>query len=320
MKNISIVIPIYGVEKYIEKCLMSCIRQDVEIGKDYEIICINDGTKDKSALIARCIASQYEGIRVIDQVNGGLSVARNTGLNHASGEYVWFVDSDDYIEMNCLKEVVDVCKKTNADIVSIQRKFVYEDGRTPELQPMTKILSVQKGVDVLVDGSYPPMAQLSIYRREFLLENNLRFYPGIYHEDSEFTPRALYFADRVVSYDKYVYNYLQRANGSITSNYKLKNGLDALLVCNNLYNFSQDLDERILHAFADRISRILFTHIYGLRYLSNEDKVAMITELKKNKHLFKFIQKGESLKSKVAGKILSINVELATVLFRIIYR
>ena len=317
----SIVIPIYNVEKFIEQCLSSCLKQEgITIGEDYEIICVNDGTKDRSAIIAKRIASEYPGIHVYDQENGGLSVARNTGLSYATGEYVWFVDSDDYIEMNCLKGIIDLCDITKADMVSVQRKFVYEDGRTPELQPITEIPSVKKGADVFVEGNYPPMAQLSIYRREFLLENNLRFYPGIYHEDSEFTPRALYYAERVISYDKYVYNYLQRSNGSITSNYKLKNGLDALLVCNNLYNFSKDLDGRILYAFADRISRILFTHIYGLRYLSNDDKATMIAELKRNKQLFKFMQKGESLKSKVAGKILSINVELATDLFRIIYR
>ena len=104
--KLTIIIPIYNVEPYIKRCLMSCILQDSSLGEEYEIICVNDGTKDKSAEIAKEIALSYNGVVVIDQENGGLSSARNTGLSYARGEYVWFVDSDDYIEENCLPRIL----------------------------------------------------------------------------------------------------------------------------------------------------------------------------------------------------------------------
>lgn len=119
--KLSIIIPIYGVEKYIEKCILSCVNQKgLKIGTDFEIICVNDGTKDKSAKIAKYIASKYEGITVIDQKNQGLSAARNTGLYAAKGEYIWYVDSDDYIKENCLRDLCDKLKnKFTSDAILI---------------------------------------------------------------------------------------------------------------------------------------------------------------------------------------------------------
>ena len=116
--KLSIVIPMYGVEKYIEKCLLSCINQESAcLGVDYEIICVNDGTKDKSAVLARSIADKHEGIIVIDQENGGLSAARNTGTAAAKGEYIWYVDSDDWIDVETCNTAVSVAIKYGADVV-----------------------------------------------------------------------------------------------------------------------------------------------------------------------------------------------------------
>ena len=124
--KLSIIIPIYGVEKYIEKCLISCINQDIILGYDYEIICINDGTKDRSAEIAKQIASYHKGVVVIDQENGGLSAARNAGLMKAKGEYIWFVDSDDWINNGCLKRITKKLQN-NIDILQLQFRWVYDD-------------------------------------------------------------------------------------------------------------------------------------------------------------------------------------------------
>lgn len=126
--KLSIVIPMYGVEKYIEKCLLSCINQESAcLGVDYEIICVNDGTKDKSAVLARSIADKHEGIIVIDQENGGLSAARNTGTASAKGEYIWYVDSDDYIEPGSLARILPKLKD-EVDILQLHYRLVYENG------------------------------------------------------------------------------------------------------------------------------------------------------------------------------------------------
>ena len=124
--KLSIVIPMYGVEKYIEKCLMSCIQQDSILGVEYEIICVNDGTKDRSAEIAKQIAANYKGVVVFDQENGGLSAARNTGLSFAQGEYVWFVDSDDWICENSIGRIIDKLVD-DIDILQLQYRWAYDE-------------------------------------------------------------------------------------------------------------------------------------------------------------------------------------------------
>ena len=98
--KLSIIIPMYNVEPYIEKCLLSCLNQNIPHA-DYEIIVVNDGSPDGSLGIARRIASTVDNMLIVSQENGGLSAARNKGLSYAKGEYVWFVDSDDWIEENC---------------------------------------------------------------------------------------------------------------------------------------------------------------------------------------------------------------------------
>ena len=124
--DLSIIIPVYNVEKYIEKCLLSCIKQDISY-EDYEIVVVNDGSPDNSITIVERIAKDYSNIRIINQENQGLSGARNTGMKHAKGNYIWFVDSDDYIEENCLGRIVSYLNG-DLDILQLQYRHVFEDG------------------------------------------------------------------------------------------------------------------------------------------------------------------------------------------------
>src|SRR5690554_3713943 len=118
MIKISLIIPVYNVEKYLEKCLNSCMNQDIS-EEEYEIIIVNDGTKDSSLSIALKFEQKYKNIKVYSQENQGLSAARNKGLSLAKGEYVWFIDSDDWIKENCLKSITDKCFKENLDALAI---------------------------------------------------------------------------------------------------------------------------------------------------------------------------------------------------------
>lgn len=318
--KLSIIIPMYGVEKYIEKCLVSCINQGAaRLGEDYEIICINDGSPDKSAEIARKVAYGHNGIKVIDQANQGLSGARNTGVDYSNGEFVWFVDSDDTINEHCLGNIISRLVDT-IDVLCIQHVFVYEDGRPVEQKDKVSVSGIISGREHFKSGRFSTMAPMSIYRRSMLRENNLKFYPGILHEDAEFMPRVLYYAKGVSSYDDYVYYYLQRGSGSITAQYKLKSGLDALKVCNSLYAFAQNLEEEMVGAFANRISQIIFTHLYRYRYLDINDKKTMLKAYKENRHLFDFMKKANSIKCRFAGRLLSKNVKLGVSLCTVFLR
>lgn len=317
--KLSIVIPMYGVEKYIEKCLMSCINQDINLGHDYEIICINDGTKDKSAEIAKLIAANYDGVQVVDQVNGGLSAARNIGLSLAQGEYVWFVDSDDYIEENCLGRIVSYFKD-KLDILQLQYRLVYED-ETPSLDiKFCQIEGIKSGLEVVVQGGLPAPAQFSIYRSQFLKENNLEFVRGIYHEDTEFKPRVTYLAKKITSDTCISYNYLQRLSGSITSNFKLKNGLDLLKVINSLLAFAeqQNMANRYRKHLYRRIGMNMNSLLIGISQLCKGDKLVLIKELKNNMHVFDCMIQSGIPKYQMEGLFYKIHISLGLFLHHLI--
>lgn len=134
---LSIIIPVYNVENYVEHCITSCLKQNILIS-EYEIIIVNDGSTDNSLFIAEKTATGHPNIKIISQCNKGLSMARNKGLSLAQGDYIWFVDSDDYIEENCLKQIIETCKK-GYDVISVGWGFCYETGITiPRLRKTLK--------------------------------------------------------------------------------------------------------------------------------------------------------------------------------------
>ena len=118
MKRISLIVPMYKVEAYLDRCLRSCLSQDIP-EEDYEILAVDDQSPDASAAIAASIAASHPCIRVLRQGHAGLSAARNLGLRNACGRYVWFIDSDDRIEENCLGKILETAEKQDLDILRI---------------------------------------------------------------------------------------------------------------------------------------------------------------------------------------------------------
>ncbi len=315
--KLSIVIPIYNVEKYIEKCLMSCLHQDLP-ANDYEIIIVNDGTPDDSMSIVERIAQKYSNIRIINQENQGLSMARNNGAAIARGEYIWFIDSDDYIEENCLMRITNHLTG-GLDILQLQYRWVYEDGKASKDIPFCTIDGIQSGCWVTEQGGLPAPAQFSVLRSKFLKENKLEFVRGIYHEDSEFKPRATYLAKKIASDTVASYNYLQRTSGSITSTYKLKNGLDAMVVMNNLLDFTNEhnMSRKSLEAFYCKIGLNMNTVLFGYRQLSVSDKASLKAILRKNKPLFASMRKSKNLKYQLEGICFGIGISFGLMLHRL---
>lgn len=315
--KISIVIPLYNVEQYVERCLYSCINQkEIQLGIDYEIICINDGSKDKSAEIAKSLINNIKGVIWVDQSNQGLSAARNKGLSLAKGEYVWFVDSDDWIERDSVCSILPLLSE-DLDVVHIQSQNVNEVDSRIENNKIYSLPIQTKGIEIMIKGGYPTMAQLSIYRTNFLRSNKLWFYEGIYHEDAEFMPRVLYYAKSVKSLDKVLYNYLLRKSGSITADYKLKNGLDAIKVCVSLYNFSKDFSPELIIAYANRISQIVYTHLLCIKYLNEVDKNILFREMSANDFIYRYMLNASAFRYKILARILCLNVKVASALVRL---
>lgn len=299
---ISIVIPMYNVEKYIERCIVSCQKQD--IGEDFfEIIVINDGSTDRSLLIANELARNNKSIRVVNQNNKGLSGARNTGLLEARGEYIWFVDSDDWIEENSLANVCSQCE--GIDVLCLSYRKVFEGNKTEKIvcPPIPDSLN---GRSLFNTKSFCTPAQFYVFRKEFLLENDLRFYEGIYHEDMEFTPRMLYLARKIKVYEVPVYNYYIRSN-SITTTVNPKRSFDLLKVARSLSNFSSNVKNiEARRTFDYYISICLNNALYYTSGYTKDKIKEFAKTFSKNKDLFRHLSKSRLMKNKLEGLFFTL--------------
>ena len=218
--RLSIVVPVYNVEAYLRKCIDSLLKQDIA-PDDYEVILVDDGSNDSSGSICDEAASSASNIRVIHKANGGLSSARNTGINKAAGKYIQFVDSDDYLVPNVLGSLLSQIESANLDILRFNYQNVTEKGVVFEPNKYSKPF-VNYSSDVC-DGLTFLNERLGFacYAVQFMIKTQLikdpifRFKEGICFEDVEWTPRVILQAKRIASTSLVAYNYLFRA-GSIT--------------------------------------------------------------------------------------------------------
>lgn len=292
----------YNVELYIERCLMSCLKQDVPYG-DYEIIVVNDGSPDGSLQIAERIAKDYNNITILSQPNGGLSAARNTGLSVAKGDYVWFVDSDDWIKENCLGKLLECLYHDNLDALAICAAYHIDgkDVRRFSFQGNEII----KGADAMLKGKCVCCAQFTIYKREFLKNNDLLFYKGIFHEDNEFTYRAYYFLERLGYTNEIFYFTFQNPN-SITRTFNPKKSHDRIIVANSLRKFSKKVERKYLPIYHDQIGQVLNNALYDLLGAEKGIIDAFNRDMYNNRHLFGHLIKSDVMKYKLEGVLFKI--------------
>ena len=204
MPKFSIIVPVYNVEKYIKKCLDSIESQTY---KDYEVIVVNNGTKDNSM----DIVNKYN-VEIINQKNKGLSEARNEGVKKAKGDYILFLDSDDYIEKDLLKEL-NKSLTNNPDLVRFQIREVFEDNTKKDYneEPFTNKDGVE-AFSILCKYHFVENAWAYLYKREFYLKNKFSFKKGAIHEDFGLVPLVI-MKSKIVNSISYIgYNYLQREN------------------------------------------------------------------------------------------------------------
>lgn len=254
----SVVVPVYNVELYLEQCIESLRTQDYS---DYEVICVNDGSTDSSRKILTAWEKRMPLMRVIDRANGGLSAARNTGLQAATGDYVVFVDSDDWVEPMMLARLAEesngedmicfACRRTDNNTYDTlqseqDRGWSYYNHHALEHREVPFVCVWQR-----------------CYRRDFLKDNNLRFREGILHEDNEFTPRACLKAKKVTVIPDVLYNYRVRP-GSIMTTRGMKSKESLILIGNDLSEmFGQEtgIDKTIVYR--------ALTQCYQMAFIDN---------------------------------------------------
>lgn len=221
MKKISVIVPIYKVEAYLERCVRSLCHQTYT---NLEIILVDDGSPDNSGKMCDEMALQDSRIRVIHKKNGGLSDARNVGIEQSTGDYIAFIDSDDWYDPTMLEILYNLCENHDAQIAECSYRSIYHDRVHAEtdcsgaLMEMTPVQAIESNLD----WKYcKPVAWNKLYRRDVVGE--VRYPVGKLHED-EFTTHLFYLAAEKIMYvDIALVNYERRNVGSITTSFKPRN-------------------------------------------------------------------------------------------------
>ncbi len=224
MPKVSVIIPVYNVEKYLKESLDSLVKQTLQ---DIEIICIDDGSTDSSGDILKEYAKNDNRITIITQENKGQGDARNKGIEIAKGEYLAFLDPDDWFELNALETLYDFAKLNAAQIVKFPIYFYSEYYKKVKKGNFIKLLKETYGWNLqetpyytyktIKDGCLYKLGLAAwdkIYKTEFIKSNNIKFAPGKFGEDNLFTNSSLLLADKILYLDKYLYYYRIREGSS----------------------------------------------------------------------------------------------------------
>lgn len=218
MMELTIIIPVYQVEKYIRPCLESVFRQGLN-DDSFEVIIVNDGTKDRSMEVIQDIIAQHKNITIINQENQGLSMARNNGIAIAKGQYILMPDSDDLLIENSVKPLLEKALETKADMVvadfvEMNDEEIQQCDNSRTLQKNDKPAFLVKTVEELLAGRV--VVWKTIYRRHFITDNNISFYPGITFEDVPFTYECNLKAKSCIKAD-WVLNIYRIGNATLSS-------------------------------------------------------------------------------------------------------
>lgn len=283
--KLSIIVPIYNVEKYLPKCVDSLLNQDLS-SEDYEIILVDDGSPDRCGEICDEYAASYPNVKVVHRENGGLSAARNSGIEAASGEYVQFVDSDDYLEPNVLKTLVDKMESDNLDVLRFNYQNVNERYVVFEPNKVSKPFVDYR--DEICDGLTFLTERLGMacYAVQFMIRRNLLggcvFKEGIFFEDMEWTPRLLLKSQRVTSTGMMVYNYLMRQGSiarSVDKEKKRKTLDDKLLLIGFMMSQMQLVEDK--RWFEGMVAQMVISVINGVAKGFFDERKHYIDILKK---------------------------------------
>lgn len=279
--KVSVIVPIYNTEKYLEEAVHSLMNQTL---KDIEIILINDGSTDNSLDVISKLALLDSRIRVVSQKNGGLSQVRNLGVGISAGKYIYFMDSDDYIQNDTIHECFDKCEKYKLDFLFFDAEQFSENSSLK-----LGINYDRKGLieDTVDDGAnileglldkklYRSSACLVFINKEFYIKSGLGFYEGIIHEDELFTPQLYLNAERVGRIDKPFYKRRFREDSIMSSTFSMKNMNAYFTVSRELINLKSRLEKRKQIILNRLISEMLNAAIYKAHSLPFKDKLGVL--------------------------------------------
>lgn len=290
--QLSVIIPVYNVEKYIQKCIQSVLENDLN-QDNFEIIIVDDQSPDKSIEIAQKIAQKHKNIKIISQKNKGLGGARNTGISNSLGKYLLFLDSDDWYLPNTLSEILDLAIRKDLDILEFSAQGISTDGKIM-YHIETETSAILDGIKYYNKVRYMNSACNKLYKNEFLVSNNLFFLERIFIEDFEFNTRAFSKANRVCGISFLVAQFLQSEdsitrNNDDTKKTKMINDLVFVLqeTKKTYNNFPKSKNSEVELFFEERMSFLVANIFYQM--FKNKTKFSEFQKMKtqlKQQNLF----------------------------------
>ena len=310
--KISIIVPVYNVEKYLEKCLDSLVKQTL---KEIEIIVVNDGSPDNSQKIIDKYVKKYSNVYSYEKKNGGLSDARNYGLKYANGEYIAFIDSDDYVSDDMYEKMYQKAKEKDFDMVVCDINYLYPD----------KILRVSSGIkndtfnikDTYLD--IHPAAWNKIFKKE-LFKNNVYFKKNVWFEDVEFIYRMLPYIKSIGVVNEPFNQYVQR-EGSITNtvNKKIYDYIDNM---NGIVDFYKE--KKIYDDYKKELEYVYVRYIYAtfiksvMKYNYDEYQKAVEVAIKNVKEYFPKYRKNSYFYRNIKGLyLLLFNRLISKIMYKV---
>jgi len=318
---VSVIIPIYNVEDYLHECLDSIVGQTLE---NIEIICVNDGSTDESLSIAEEYREKDPRITIVSRANSGQSAARNIGMQYAKGYYIYFIDSDDVLDVEALKKLEKIARANSLSVLRFGIKPFYSskeihyshsfDSYYESNDAVTEVLS---GVEYIKDrkdkGEYLPSPCISLMNRGFLKENNLTFREGIIHEDNLFSFQLLMAAERVFEIQDTFYKRRVREGSTMTSALSAKNVIGYFSCAEGVlaYAVNNSGDPTKEQEIKREYNRMLNAARRDYKALSAEEKEKVIFATDTENELFKQLVKDWIYQKEMEEKVKKRNKEIA---------
>ncbi|MBQ2982160.1 MAG: glycosyltransferase [Lachnospiraceae bacterium] len=257
--KISIIVPVYNTERYIRQCLDSVLTQCF---KNYEIVCVNDGSTDGSLGILKEYQKNDERVRIITTENGGLSAARNIGVQSAAGEYICYLDSDDMLENGALERMSYAIDDGYADVIGYNARLIYENEFTKEMYNKDAYYNRKGDYGDIVSGAklfasmiekneFIETAWLMLIKKEYLEKNNICFYEGILHEDVLYAVQCYLNANKIKYVEDINYIYRIRENSIMTRSITSKN------VYSRIVSYDEIMKLMYTHSYEARVEKAL---------------------------------------------------------------
>ncbi len=321
---LSIIVPVYNTENYLIRCFDSLFNQDIPLN-DYEVIIINDGSRDNSSDIINVYQKKYDNIIFINQENKGSGIVRNVGIKQAKGSYIMFVDSDDWIEHNCLKFLLKSMIDENLDLLHCDKICIAENSPKNNIKEEYKINSTEiyNGPEFLKShfDKIAPEPCITIFKKSLLKNNNLYYRESVFYEDIAFNYKAIMLSNKVKKIDYPFYYYYLRFGTNSRNKLTLKHYKDKIMgYIEAAYFFQENTssDIELRKTIINWLYLVVKSWLHSCLSLSKNDQIYLFGILKQNSAALNYIMDGRTFKERISVGILK-SPFLAFYIFHIFY-